>query len=148
MSQVVDRFLHLYTEGYEGFFHLDHFTGDVFEKKKEQMRQIAAFLNQKYGEGTVGIEIRDSYFNMKEKIQPHMQLIDRVCSAMKELDVEPVICPIRGGTDGARLSYEGLLCPNLCTGGANFHGKYEFISIQSMEKIVELLVKLMTASQA
>ena len=149
MSQVVDRFLHLYTEGYEGFFHLDHFTGDVetsvlkylirdhdmekFEKKKEQMRQIAAFLNQKYGEGTVGIEIRDSYFNMKEK---------------KELDVEPVICPIRGGTDGARLSYEGLLCPNLCTGGANFHGKYEFISIQSMEKIVELLVKLMTASQA
>lgn len=112
MSQVVDRFLHLYTEGYEGFFHLDHFTGDVetsvlkylirdhdmekFEKKKEQMRQIAAFLNQKYGEGTVGIEIRDSYFNMKEKIQPHMQLIDRVCSAMKELDVEPVIRPIRG----------------------------------------------------
>lgn len=164
MSQVVDRFLHLYTEGYEGFFHLDHFTGDVetsvlkylirdhdmekFEKKKEQMRQIAAFLDQKYGEGTVGIEIRDSYFNMKEKIQPHMQLIDRVCSAMKELDVEPVIRPIRGGTDGARLSYEGLPCPNLCTGGANFHGKYEFISIQSMEKIVELLVKLMTASQA
>ena len=154
----------MYTEGYEGFFHLDHFTGDVetsvlkylirdhdmekFEKKKEQMRQIAAFLNQKYGEGTVGIEIRDSYFNMKEKIQPHMQLIDRVCSAMKELDVEPVICPIRGGTDGARLSYEGLPCPNLCTGGANFHGKYEFISIQSMEKIVELLVKLMTAPQA
>ena len=74
-----------------------------------------------------------------------MQLIDRVCSAMKELDVEPVIRPIRGGTDGARLSYEGLPCPNLCTGGANFHGKYEFISIQSMEKIVELLVKLMTA---
>ena len=109
------------------------------------MRQIAAFLNQKYGDGTVEIEIRDSYFNMKEKIKPHMQLIDRVCSAMKELDVEPVIRPIRGGTDGARLSYEGLPCPNLCTGGANFHGKYEFISIQSMEKIVELLVKLMTA---
>ena len=151
----------MYTEGYEGFFHLDHFNGDVetsmmkylirdhgmekFEKKKEQMRQIAAFLNQKYGDGTVEIEIRDSYFNMKEKIKQHMQLIDRVCSAMKELDVEPVIRPIRGGTDGARLSYEGLPCPNLCTGGANFHGKYEFISIQSMEKIVELLVKLMTA---
>lgn len=153
----------MYTEGYEGFFHLDHFNGDVetsvlkylirdhdmgkFEKKKEQMRQIAAFLNQKYGEGTVEIEIRDSYFNMKEKIRSHMQLIDRVCSAMKELDVEPVIRPIRGGTDGARLSYEGLPCPNLCTGGANFHGKYEFISIQSMEKITELIVKLMTAPQ-
>ena len=149
------------TSGYEGFFHLTDMHGSVeaaqlsyiirdhdrekFEKKKEQMRQIAAFLNQKYGDGTVEIEIRDSYFNMKEKIKPHMQLIDRVCSAMKELDVEPVIRPIRGGTDGARLSYEGLPCPNLCTGGANFHGKYEFISIQSMEKIVELLVKLMTA---
>lgn len=151
----------MYTEGYEGFFHLDHFQGDVetsvmkylirdhdmekFEKKKEQMRQIAVFLNQKYGAGTVDIEIKDSYFNMKEKIKPHMELIDRVCQAMKELDVEPDIRPIRGGTDGARLSYMGLPCPNLCTGGANFHGKYEFISIQSMEKIVEMLVKLMTA---
>lgn len=151
----------MYTEGYEGFFHLDHFQGDVetsvmkylirdpdmekFEKKKEQMRQTAAFLNQKYGAGTVDIEIKDSYFNMKEKIKPHMELIDRVCQAMKELDVEPDIRPIRGGTDGARLSYMGLPCPNLCTGGANFHGKYEFISIQSMEKIVEILVKLMTA---
>ena len=151
----------MYTEGYEGFFHLDHFQGDVetsvmkylirdhdmekIEKKKEQMRQIAVFLNQKYGAGTVDIEIKDSYFNMKEKIKPHMELIDRVCQAMKELDVEPDIRPIRGGTDGARLSYMGLPCPNLCTGGANFHGKYEFISIQSMEKIVKILVKLMTA---
>ena len=153
----------MYTEGYEGFFHLDHFNGDVentvlkylirdhdrekFEKKKEQMRQIGDFLNQKYGEGTVEVAIRDSYFNMKEKIEPHMHLIDRVCASMKELDVEPVIRPIRGGTDGARLSYEGLPCPNLCTGGANFHGRYEFISVQAMEKMVQLLVKLMAAPQ-
>lgn len=153
----------MYTEGYEGFFHLDRFHGDVentvmkylirdhdqakFEKKKEQMRQIGAFLNQKYGEGTVEVAIRDSYFNMKEKILPHMHLIDRVCEAMKELDVEPVIRPIRGGTDGATLSYKGLPCPNLCTGGVNFHGKYEFISIQAMETMVKLLVKLMTAQQ-
>lgn len=154
----------MYTEGYEGFFHLDRVHGDVettvmkylirdhdktkFEKKKEQMRQIGAFLNQKYGEGTVEVTIRDSYFNMKEKVLPHMHLIDRVCEAMKELDVEPVIRPIRGGTDGATLSYKGLPCPNLCTGGANFHGKYEFISIQAMETMVKLLVKLMTAQQA
>ena len=99
------------------------------------MRQIAAFLNQKYGDGTVEIEIRDSYFNMKEKIKPHMQLIDRVCSAMKELDVEPVIRPIRGVRMERAFLTKDFPCLNLqCTGGANFHGKYEFISIQSMGK--------------
>ena len=153
----------MYTEGYEGFFHLNSIQGDVentvvkylirdhdrakFEKKKVQMQQIADFLNQKYGEGTVEVTIHDTYYNMREKIEPHMHLIDRVCKIMKEMDIEPVSLPIRGGTDGANLSYKGLPCPNLCTGGANFHGRYEFIPVQSMEKMVELLLKLMTAEK-
>ena len=98
------------------------------------------YLNAKYGPGTVEVELTDSYYNMKEQIIPHMYLIDTAKEAMEELDIQPKICPIRGGTDGARLSYMGLPCPNLCTGGHNFHGKYEYICIQSMEKIVDLLV--------
>lgn len=146
----------MYTELYEGFYHLDSIAGNVeqtvmsyiirdhdmalFEKKKERMEQIAAFLNQKYGENTVQLTLKDSYYNMKEKIKPHFYLIDIAKETMEELGITPKITPIRGGTDGARLSYMGLPCPNLCTGGHNFHGRYEFISIQSMEKIVELLV--------
>lgn len=147
-----------FTEGYEGFFHLDSINGGVeladmkylirdhdmnlFNRKKETMQKIAAYLNEKYGAGTVELNIIDSYFNMREKVEPHIYLVDIATEAMKEIGVEPIIRPIRGGTDGARLSFKGLPCPNLCTGGHNFHGRYEYISIQSMEKVVELLLKI------
>lgn len=145
----------MYTEGYEGFFHLCEITGDVenttmhyiirdhdmekFQSKKAFMQNVADYMNQRYGAGTVELDMKDNYYNMKEKIAPHMYLIDLAKEAMLDLGITPIVCPIRGGTDGARLSYQGLPCPNLCTGGHNFHGKYEFICIQSMEKIVELL---------
>ncbi|WP_143319025.1 peptidase T [Clostridium sp. HBUAS56010] len=148
----------MYTEGYEGFFHLDSMGGTVesahmdyiirdhskekFEEKKVLIQQIADYLNVRYGAGTIELLLKDSYYNMKEKIEPHMYLIDIAKSAMEDLDIEPQITPIRGGTDGARLSYAGLPCPNLCTGGYNFHGKFEFIPVQSMEKVVELLLKI------
>lgn len=150
----------MYTEGYEGFFHLDQISGDVelttldyiirdhdrqkFEHKKEMFIKCAEFLNQKYGAGTVIAEVKDSYYNMKEVLQPHMHLIENACEALRELGVEPLIRPIRGGTDGARLSYMGLPCPNLCTGGANYHSRFEYACVQSMEKVTELLVKLAT----
>lgn len=153
----------MYTEGYEGFFHLDQISGDVekacmdyiirdhdqekFQQKKELFQAAADFLNKKYGTGTIEVQVKDSYYNMKEKIQPFMYLIDLAKEAMTELSIEPKICPIRGGTDGARLSYMGLPCPNLCTGGHNFHGKYEYISIQSMEKVTELLITLVNKFQ-
>lgn len=146
------------TDGYEGFYHLNDMSGDVelaqmkyiirdhdrskFEEKKRLITQAAAFLNHKYGAGCVELELTDSYYNMLEKIKPHFYLIDLAEQSMKDLGIVPKICPIRGGTDGARLSYKGLPCPNLCTGGHNFHGRYEYICIQSMEKIVELLVKI------
>lgn len=146
------------TSGYEGFFHLDGMSGDVelarmeyiirdhdqekFQQKKERMTAICDYLNQKYGPGTVELELRDSYYNMKEKVLPHFHLIDNAKAAMEAVGVTPIVSPIRGGTDGCRLSYMGLPCPNLCTGGENFHGRYEYISIQSMEKVVELLVEL------
>lgn len=152
-----------FTEGYEGFFHLDSINGGVeladmkylirdhdmnlFNRKKETMQKIAAYLNEKYGAGTVELNIIDSYFNMREKIEPHIYLVDIATEAMKEIGVEPIIRPIRGGTDGARLSFKGLPCPNLCTGGHNFHGRYEYISIQSMEKVVELLLKIVERFQ-
>jgi tripeptide aminopeptidase len=101
-----------------------------------------AFLNQKYGEGTVYAEVKDSYYNMKEVLEPHMHLVNHAADAMGELGIEPKISPIRGGTDGARLSFMGLPCPNLCTGGENFHGKYEYACVQSMEKITELLIRI------
>ena len=148
----------MYTEGYEGFFHLDQFAGDVenakmeylirdhdkakFEQKKALFEAAGQYLNQKYGEGTVEIKVRDSYYNMKEMLKPHMYLIDIAKAAMEEIGVAPQVSPIRGGTDGARLSYMGLPCPNLCTGGYNFHGKFEFIPIQSMERVVELLLAI------
>ena len=148
----------MYTEGYEGFYHLDHMEGNVeqavleyiirdhdrekFEKKKVFFQQAADFLNQKYGENTVQPVIRDSYYNMREVIEPHFYLVERAKAAMEELGITPRIAPIRGGTDGARLSYMGLPCPNLCAGGHNAHGKYEFVCIQSMENIVQLLIKI------
>jgi len=149
------------TEGYEGFFHLNNMSGCVeetvlnyivrdhdmakFEERKALAQKVGDFLNAKYGEGTVEVIINDSYYNMAEKIRPHMYLLDIAAEAFKELGVDaPVISPVRGGTDGSRLSYMGLPCPNLCTGGHNYHGKYEFVCIQSMEKIVELLIKIAT----
>lgn len=146
------------TEGYEGFFSLQHLSGDVsnaslsyiirdhdmdkFVEKKILMVKITEELNEKYGQGTVSLELKDSYFNMKEKIKDHMFLIEKAKEAMEKLDIEPLIAPIRGGTDGAQLSYMGLPTPNICAGGLNFHGEYEYVSIQSMEKISELLVEI------
>lgn len=148
----------MYTEKYEGFFHLDSIQGnveevtadyiirdhdmDLFEEKKQVFLRTAEFLNQKYDNGTVVVEMADSYYNMRKVLEPHMHLIDNASLAMQELGIEPIISPIRGGTDGARLSFMGLPCPNLCTGGDNYHGKYEYACVQSMEKVTELLIKL------
>lgn len=147
-----------YTEGYEGFYHLNEMEGSVeeahmsyiirdhdrvrFEEKKDRFLKIAAYLNEKYGEGTFTVDMKDSYYNMKEMILPYPEILDHAVAAMKELGVEPRIQPIRGGTDGARLSYMGLPCPNLGTGAYNGHGKYEYVSVQSMEKSVKLLIKI------
>lgn len=151
----------MFTEGYEGFFHLDRLEGEVeaavmtyiirdhdrekFEQKKALLIDTVDFLNRKYGKDCFMLEIKDSYYNMKDMIKPHMQLVEKAKEAMIELGIEPMIVPIRGGTDGARLSYMGLPCPNLCTGGENFHGKYEYITVQGMEAVVGLLVKLAQA---
>ncbi len=148
-----------HTEGYEGFYHLCGMEGDEtlaklyylirdhsmesFLKRKDFVRKLTDYLNGVYGEGTFEADIQDSYYNMREKIIPHMHIIDSAAKAMKASGVEPMIVPIRGGTDGARLSFEGLPCPNLSTGGANFHGIHEFVPVQSMEKMVEVLVTLM-----
>ncbi|MCX4286838.1 MAG: peptidase T, partial [Clostridia bacterium] len=104
--------------------------------------EITGFLNRKYGKGVVTAEISDSYYNMKEKILPHMHLVENACAAMDKAGVTPKIVPIRGGTDGARLSYEGLPCPNLFTGGYNFHGRYEYIPFEDMEKSLEVVLNL------
>ncbi len=147
-----------HTEGYEGFYHIhdvianeteasvamiirDH-DREKFEARKVFITNLVAYLNGKWGEGCFELEMRDSYYNMKEKILPHMELIENAKSAMLEAGVEPLVVPIRGGTDGARLSYMGLPCPNLSTGGANFHGVHEFVPVRSMETMVEVLVHL------
>lgn len=146
------------TQGYEGFFYLDNMRGECdkavanyiirdhdrekFERKKTLFKQAVEFLDKKYGDGTVTADISDSYYNMKEKILPHMHLIDNACAAMQRAGVEPKICPIRGGTDGARLSYMGLPCPNLFTGGYNFHGRYEYIPLEDMQKSLETVLNL------
>ena len=146
------------TEGSEGIYHLSDIHGDVektkldyiirdhdlekFNAKKERIEKIASYLNDKYGAGTIRVEMTDSYYNMKEKILPHMYIIETAKKAMENVGIEAIIVPIRGGTDGARLSYMGLPCPNICTGGHNFHGRYEYIPIQSMEKVVELLIEI------
>jgi tripeptide aminopeptidase len=148
----------MYTENYEGFFMLSGLEGSVdsakasyiirdhdkvkFEEKKTRFQKIAEYLNDKYGEGTIKVVIKDSYYNMREMIEPHIHLIDNAKQAMEELGITPIVAPIRGGTDGARLSYMNLPCPNLCTGGQNFHGRYEYIPIQSMEKVTEVLLKI------
>ena len=147
-----------HTEGYEGFYHVSGISGDEtsadidmiirdhdmasFTARKAYVERTAAYLNEKYGENTVAAEIKDSYYNMKEKIAPVMHIIDDAVKAMKDAGVEPKIVAIRGGTDGARLSYEGLPCPNLSTGGENFHSIYEYIPVRSLEKMVEVIINL------
>ncbi|MBP5159530.1 MAG: peptidase T [Lachnospiraceae bacterium] len=147
-----------YTEGYEGFYHLTDMTGTVeetvmnyiirdhdrakFEAKKEFFGKVVDHLNAKYGAGTVNATVKDTYYNMVELIKPHIHLIDNAVAAMREHGVEPIIMPIRGGTDGAMLSYKGLPCPNLCTGGYNFHGKFEYITVEALEKIAQILVSI------
>jgi len=149
-----------YTEGYEGFFHLIGMKGEVeesqlgyiirdhhmgkFEEKKAVMTAAAGYINAKYGEGTLELTISDSYFNMKKHIEPVMYVVDRAKEAMRKVGMDPVEVPIRGGTDGARLSYEGLPCPNLCTGGENFHGRFEYIPVEDMEQCVKMLVTILT----
>ncbi len=147
-----------HTEGYEGFFHLTRINGTVekttlqyiirdhdkkkFVERKNKLEKIAEYLNDKYGKNTVTLEMKDQYYNMKEKIEPVMHIVETAKKAMEELGITPLIRPIRGGTDGARLSYMGLPTPNLFTGGHNFHGRFEYIPVESMEKAVQVIVKI------
>lgn len=146
------------TEGYEGFYHLlgiesnieraklsyiirDH-DRDKFEDRKDFIKECARKMNEKYGEGTVTADVSDQYYNMKEKIDPNMHVIDIVLKAMQDCGVPPKVEPIRGGTDGAQLSFKGLPCPNIFAGGVNFHGPYEFVSVQVMEKAMQVIVRI------
>lgn len=146
------------TEGYEGFFHLIEMSGECesatlvyiirdhdmekFNEKKALLLECAEKINAKYGEGCCVATVKDSYFNMKEIIDNHMYTIDRAVEAMVQVGVNPIIMPIRGGTDGARLSFMGLPCPNICTGGENFHSRFEYLSVQSLNKVVEIVERL------
>jgi tripeptide aminopeptidase len=146
------------TDGYEGFFHLIHMEGGVeaaklqyiirdhdreqFEERKILIQRIGEQLNDKYGQGTVEVEVKDQYYNMKEKIDPQMHVIDIVLRAMQDEGVAPSVEPIRGGTDGAQLSFKGLPCPNIFAGGVNFHGPYEFVSCQVMEKAMRTIIRI------
>ncbi|MEI8114316.1 MAG: peptidase T [Bacteroidia bacterium] len=147
-----------HTEGYEGFFHLTSFKGDVsltkleyiirdhdlakFEARKNLMKEVCQLINLRYGQGTVLLEMNDQYFNMKLKVEPVKYIVDLAEQAMKDVGVTPKIRAIRGGTDGARLSWDGLPCPNIFAGGHNFHGPYEFVPVQSMQKAVEVIVRI------
>jgi tripeptide aminopeptidase len=147
------------TEGYQGFYHLTKMEGTVeaarmeyiirdhdrvrFEEKKKLLSDIASEFNKRYPPGTIEIRIKDQYYNMNEKIEPVIHIVDLAAQAMKLAGIEPVISPIRGGTDGAKLSHNGLPTPNLFTGGHNYHGKFEFIPVQSMEKAVEVIINLL-----
>ena len=148
------------TEGYEGFCMLRDITGGIeeatmnyiirdhddekFEEKKDRFYQIAVYLDSIYGEGTVEVEMKDSYYNMRRQIEPVMYVVDRAKDAMERLGIKPYSAPVRGGTDGARLSYMGLPCPNLCTGGMNFHGRYEYAVVEEMESCAKILVEILT----
>jgi tripeptide aminopeptidase len=147
-----------FTEKREGFFHLISISGECeqavleyiirdhdkakYQQRKQTMLDAAAFLNQRYGAGTVEVALRDSYFNMQEMIAPHPWIVETALQAYKDLDIEPRIIPIRGGTDGARLSYMGLPCPNIFTGGHNAHGRFEYIPVQSMEQSVQVILRI------
>ncbi|WP_422124118.1 peptidase T [Planococcus sp. X10-3] len=146
------------TEGYEGFIHLNNFQGDVeqatlvyiirdfdkekFEAKKTHMQQTAQKLQEQFGANVLTLELEDQYYNMREKIEPVMEIVDAAGAAMKTLGIEPHIVPVRGGTDGSQLSYKGMPTPNIFTGGENYHGKYEFISAENMEKAAQLIVEI------
>ena len=145
-----------YTEGYEGFFHIISFKGTVeeaefayiirdhdavkFARKKEQIAEVAAFMNAKYGEGTVRLEVRDQYRNMREMVEPHYHVVEKAVKAMEKEGIKVKIQPIRGGTDGANLSFMGLPCPNIFAGGLNFHGKMEFVPLESMEAAAKVIL--------
>ena len=149
-----------HTEHYEGFIHLTDMAGEVekstlhyiirdhdmtkFQEKKAVMQAAADFINAKYGEGTAQLTLKDSYYNMREKIEPCMFIVERAKKAMEAVGITPVTVPIRGGTDGARLSYMGLPCPNLCTGGENYHGRFEFIPVEDMDLCTRMLVEILT----
>ena len=149
-----------YTEGYEGFFHLISFKGSVeeadfsyiirdhdrakFEARKEMMRKVADFIGSKYGEGTVTLDLRDQYYNMREQVEPHYHIIEKAVKAMEMAGIKPKIQPTRGGTDGANLSFKGLPCPNIFAGGLNFHGKMEFVPLESMEKASEVILNIIS----
>ncbi|MDR1343355.1 MAG: peptidase T [Prevotellaceae bacterium] len=155
-----------HTEGYEGFFHLVHMAGEVekaamhylirdhdrekFEARKELVQQRAGILNAKYGAGTVSVEVKDQYYNMRAQVEPHFHIVELAIRAMQQAGVKPLVRPIRGGTDGSRLSYMNLPCPNIFAGGHNFHGKYEFVSLQAMEKAVTVILNIVSlfAAQA
>ena len=146
------------TEGYEGFYHLIGMEGEVentvlsyivrdhdrekFEARKQALLNYAAQLNEKYGEGTVTVELKDQYYNMRQQVEPLMHIIDIAFAAMQEAGVTPKVKAIRGGTDGAQLSFKGLPCPNIFAGGLNFHGRYEFVPVQSIEKAMNVVVKI------
>ena len=151
------------TEGYEGFHHLLSVSGGIeeaklvyiirdhdkalFEEKKRVFAALGEKMNGEYGEGTVNVIIKDSYYNMREKLEENLFIVDRAKAAMTSLGIDPIVVPIRGGTDGARLSFMGLPCPNLCTGGANFHSRFEYVCVESMDKITDLLVRIATDVQ-
>ena len=149
-----------FTEGYEGFFHLISFKGTVeeaefayiirdhdaakFARKKEQIAEVAAFINAKFGEGTAVLEVRDQYRNMREQVEPHYHIIEKAIKAMEMEGIQPKVQPIRGGTDGANLSFKGLPCPNIFAGGLNFHGKMEFVPLESMEKAGRVILNIIS----
>lgn len=152
-----------HTENYEGFYHLISFEGSVekttllyiirdhdkskFESRKKEFQHLVNKIAAEFGTESVNLEIKDQYYNMREKIEPSMHIIDLASKAMREVGIEPKIKPIRGGTDGAQLSFKGLPCPNIFTGGHNFHGRYEYIPIQSMEKAMQVIIKIATLVQ-
>jgi tripeptide aminopeptidase len=158
MSLLPDRETPEHTEGYEGFYHLTAITGDVekttvnyiirdhdrekFGARKQNIERLAEQMNTELGDERVSVEIKDQYYNMREKIEPVMHVIDVAFAAMEAVGVKPNVRPIRGGTDGAQLSFKGLPCPNIFAGGLNFHGRYEFVPVQSMEKAVRVIVKI------
>jgi len=151
------------TQGYEGFFHLIGINGTVeettvsyiirdhdrsrFEGRKQAMEAVVAQINDKYGKGTAELQLRDQYYNMREKIEPVMHIIDLAKEAMKAVGVTPVVKPIRGGTDGARLSFEGLPCPNIFAGGENFHSRYEYLPVQSLEAAYNVIIEIIKKAQ-
>lgn len=151
------------TEGYEGFIHLNSFKGDVekavlsyiirdfdkekFEAKKDHMKQVAAKLQEQFGVDAITLELEDQYYNMREKIEPSMEIVDAAEAAMKKLGITPNIVPVRGGTDGSQLSYMGLPTPNVFTGGENYHGKYEFISAENMEKATQVIIEIVQSAK-